>query len=87
LPISLQVGVDYIERIDMGEPHRTLTSDGAAILENALAGFNCALEEIFAALWPRSHHWPGTSYCDSADGHPLLYWHGTYQQIVQKQTN
>jgi hypothetical protein len=43
----------------------TLTSDGAAILENALAGFDCALEEIFAALWPRSHHWPGTSYCDS----------------------
>ena len=22
-----------------------------------------------------------------ADGHPLLYWHGAFRQIVQKRTN
>jgi flavin reductase (DIM6/NTAB) family NADH-FMN oxidoreductase RutF len=65
----------------------TLTSDGAAILDDALAGIDCVVEEIL----PRYGHaiiiGRVRAIAIHAHGYPLLYWQGAYQQIAQKQTN
>jgi flavin reductase (DIM6/NTAB) family NADH-FMN oxidoreductase RutF len=63
-----------------------LTGDGAAILENALAGFNCAVEEVLSRFGHAIIIDRVRAIAIRADGHRLLYWHGGYQQIVQKQT-
>lgn len=63
----------------------TLSNDGAAILEDALAGVDCIIEEML----PRHGHVIIIGRVRAiqlhADGQPLLYWHGTYRQIVHNQ--
>jgi flavin reductase (DIM6/NTAB) family NADH-FMN oxidoreductase RutF len=63
----------------------TLTSDGAAILEDALAGSDCVVEKIL----PRHGHAIVIGRVRAillhADGQPLLYWQGAYRQIVHTQ--
>jgi flavin reductase (DIM6/NTAB) family NADH-FMN oxidoreductase RutF len=64
-----------------------LSSDGAVILEDALAGIDCVVEEIL----PRHGHaiiiGRVRAIVIHDAGQPLLYWQGAYQQITQKQTD
>ncbi len=63
-----------------------LSTDGTAILDDALAGVDCAVEEIL----PRHGHaiviGRVRAIVIRSNGHPLLYWQGAYQQIAQKQS-
>ena len=66
--------------------HRdALLRDGAAILEDALAGVDCVIEEML----PRHGHviiiGRVREILLPTDGQPLLYWQGAYRQIVHNQ--
>jgi len=77
-------GVHGLERY-RGAAWTSLVSGGAAILEDALAGIDCIVEEIL----PRHGHaiviGRVRAVLIQADGHPLLYWQGAYRQISQQQ--
>jgi flavin reductase (DIM6/NTAB) family NADH-FMN oxidoreductase RutF len=78
-------GLNGLDRY--GGAHWTrLSTDGAAILNDALAGVDCAVEEIL----PRHGHAIVIGRIKAivirSNGHPLLYWQGAYQQIAQKQS-
>jgi flavin reductase (DIM6/NTAB) family NADH-FMN oxidoreductase RutF len=64
-----------------------LSSDGTAILEDALVGADCAVEEIL----PRHGHaiiiGRVRAILLHTDGPPLVYWQGAYRQIVQTQSD
>jgi flavin reductase (DIM6/NTAB) family NADH-FMN oxidoreductase RutF len=68
-----------------GAKWTTLLRDGAAILEDALAGVDCVIEEML----PRHGHviiiGRVREILQPTDGQPLLYWQGAYRQIVHNQ--
>jgi flavin reductase (DIM6/NTAB) family NADH-FMN oxidoreductase RutF len=61
-----------------------LSSDGTAILEDALVGADCIVEEIL----PRHGHaiviGRVRAMLLQADGAPLVYWRGAYRQIANR---
>jgi flavin reductase (DIM6/NTAB) family NADH-FMN oxidoreductase RutF len=63
----------------------TLSTDGAAILDDALAGLDCIVEEILLRHGHAIVIGQVRAIRTRADGQPLLYWQGAYQQIIQKQ--
>jgi len=63
----------------------TLTSDGAAILEDALAGADCVVEEVLSRHGHAIVIGRVRAILLHADGQPLLYWQGAYRQIVHTQ--
>lgn len=77
-------GLQGIDRY-RGAKWTTLSSDGAAILEDALAGVDCVIEEML----PRHGHviiiGRVRAILLHTDGQPLLYWQGAYRQIVHNQ--
>jgi len=62
----------------------TLTSGGAAILEDALAGADCVVEEVFSRHGHAIIIGLVKSVLLHADGQPLLYWQGAYRQIANQ---
>lgn len=79
-------GLQGVDRY-RGAKWTTLSNDGAAILEDALAGVDCIIEEML----PRHGHviiiGRVRAILLHGDGQPLLYWQGTYRQIVHNQTD
>lgn len=77
-------GLQGLERY-RGVNWTSLSTDGAAILDDALAAIDCVVEEIL----PRHGHAIVIGRIRAilihADGPPLLYWQGAYQQIAQQQ--
>jgi flavin reductase (DIM6/NTAB) family NADH-FMN oxidoreductase RutF len=78
-------GLHGIERY-RGANWTNLSTAGAAILDDALAGFDCVVEEFL----PRHGHviviGRVRAILIHADGRPLLYWQGAYQQIGRQQS-
>jgi len=68
-----------------GSDWTKLSNDGAAILADGLVGADCIVEEIL----PRHGHaiiiGRVRAILLHADGLPLVYWQGAYQQIVHTQ--
>jgi flavin reductase (DIM6/NTAB) family NADH-FMN oxidoreductase RutF len=77
-------GLQGVDRY-LGARWTTLASAGAAILDDALAGVDCIVEELL----PRHGHviiiGRVRAILLHTDGQPLLYWQGAYRQIVHNQ--
>jgi hypothetical protein len=56
-----------------------LSTDGAAILNDALAWIDCAVEEILPRHGQAIVIGPVRAIVIRSNGHPLLYWQGAYQ--------
>lgn len=65
----------------------TLSSNGAAILEDALAGADCVVEEILLRHGHAIVIGQVRAILLNADGQPLVYWRGAYQQIIHEQSD
>jgi flavin reductase (DIM6/NTAB) family NADH-FMN oxidoreductase RutF len=61
-----------------------LTSDGAEILDDALAGIDCVVEEILQLHGHAIVVGRIRAIRLHPDGQPLLYWQGAYRQIAQQ---
>jgi flavin reductase (DIM6/NTAB) family NADH-FMN oxidoreductase RutF len=68
-----------------GAEWSTLSMDGASILGEALVGMDCVVEETLLRHGHAIVIGCVRAIVIHADGHPLLYWQGAYQQIAQKQ--
>jgi flavin reductase (DIM6/NTAB) family NADH-FMN oxidoreductase RutF len=62
-----------------------LSNDGAAILEDALAGVDCVVEEILLRHGHAIVIGQVRTILLHADGQPLLYWQGAYRDIAHTQ--
>jgi flavin reductase (DIM6/NTAB) family NADH-FMN oxidoreductase RutF len=63
----------------------TLSNDGAAILEDALAGADCVVEEILLRHGHAIVIGQVRTILLHADGEPLVYWQGAYREIAHTQ--
>lgn len=68
-----------------GAKWTTLSSNGAAILEDALAGADCFVEEILLRHGHAIVIGQVRSILLHANGQPLLYWQGAYREIARTQ--
>lgn len=62
-----------------------LSSNGAAILDDGLAAADCAVEEILSRHGHAIVIGRVRAILLRANGQPLLYWQGAYQEIVRAQ--
>jgi flavin reductase (DIM6/NTAB) family NADH-FMN oxidoreductase RutF len=60
-----------------------LSDNGAEILDDALAGIDCVVEEILQLHGHAIVVGRIRTIRVHSDGQPLLYWQGTYRQIAQ----
>jgi len=62
-----------------------LSDDGAEILQDALAGIDCVVEEILQLHGHAIVVGRVRGIRIQAEGQPLLYWQGAYRQIAQRE--
>jgi flavin reductase (DIM6/NTAB) family NADH-FMN oxidoreductase RutF len=65
-----------------GADWMTLSDDGAEILDNALAGIDCVVEEILQLHGHAIVVGRIRVIRVHSDGQPLVYWQGAYRQIA-----